>query len=159
YIRQTIAELVAAGAGVVAVPCNTAHLLYAHWAEGAAVPVPHIMVVSAQRVADRGGSKVAVLESASLRKSGADPAAVREQGLEAVPLSEEEAQLVAALIAAIKLRGKPNQSERETFRQLARTLVERGADALLLGCTELGVFGGAAPSGCLVVDSNQELAR
>lgn len=159
YIRQTIAELVQAGAGVVVVPCNTAHLLYPRWAQGAAVPVPHIMDVSVARAASLGASTVAVLESGALRRSGAYVASVVERGLTNVTLTDSEARQVADLIAAIKLRGQPEREELDSFRSLARALVKRGVDCLLLGCTELGVFAPMVPAECVIVDSNVELAR
>ena len=160
FIRQTIIELTDSGAGVVVVPCNTAHLLHARWARGVTVPLPHIMEVSVDRVVSLGGTSVAVLESSSLQKSGAYVSTVRARGLQTVVLTDEEVQQVAGLIAGIKLHGQPTDAEQGVFRGLARCLVGRGADALLLGCTELGVFAPMVPSGtCQVVDSNVELAR
>lgn len=159
HIRATIEELVGSGAGVVVVPCNTAHLLYERWASGAAVPVPHIMNVSVERAVELGANSVAVLESGTLRASGAYVAAVHERGLRTIPLSDLDATIVATLIAGVKLCGKPLAEDVIKFSELARALVQRGADALLLGCTELGVFAGAVPSGCHVIDSNVELAR
>jgi aspartate racemase len=158
-IRETIDELVAAGAGVVVVPCNTAHLLYDRWAGHVAVPVPNILRVSVERVAALGGTCVAVLESTSLRARDAYGAAAREAGLRTVALTDSEAAGVAGWIASVKQRGRPTDSEKGAFGDLAGRLVARGADALLLGCTELGAFVDAAPADCRVVDSNVELAR
>ena len=54
-IRETIDELAEQGATVVAVPCNTAHLLYDRWASGARVAVPNLIEVTADRVAGVSG--------------------------------------------------------------------------------------------------------
>lgn len=159
FIRQTIAELAQSGAGVVVVPCNTAHILYARWSEAAPVAVPNILEVSIDRVAALGARSVAVLESGTLRTSRAYPDLARARGLRTVALTDAEAEVVRDLITAIKLRGQPSDDENRAFRALGEALIERGAEALLLGCTELRAFMPVAPRDCPLVDSNEELAR
>lgn len=158
-IRETIVELAATGAGVVVVPCNTAHLLYPRWAKDVPIPVPHIMRASVERVVATGGTAVAVLQSVSLRASGAYARTLKEYGLRIIGLTDDECLLVAELIASVKLRGEADPDERAAFARLVEALASRGADTLIFGCTELSGLVPGASSAIRCVDSNVELAR
>lgn len=159
-IRETIEELARAGAGVVVVPCNTAHLLYDRWARDVSVAVPHIVRATAARARAVGAKVVAGLQSANLRAHGAYRIEVETAGLGWIECDDVTASTVAGLIERIKVRGEPGPEERSEFSTLSAELAARGADTILLGCTELSAFApDARARGLGVIDSNVELAR
>lgn len=160
FIRDTILELVKHGAGVVVVPCNTAHILYNEWAIDLPIDVPHIMEVTVAKAVELGGKGVSVFESLSLRKSGSYKTIIENSGMQHFALSENQASLVSALISEIKLEGQPNKDHLNQTKNLIQELKSIGVDTIILGCTELSVFLDLIEqSEVIAVDSNMELAR
>lgn len=159
-IRETIEELARAGAGVVVVPCNTAHLLYDRWAASAPVPIPHIVRTTVARACRIGARAVAVLESKALRAHGAYRKEVDAAGLRWIELDDADASMITRLIQQIKVCGAPSFENMSEFLTLSGRLAAKGADTVILGCTELSAFHtDAGAHGICVVDSNLELAR
>jgi len=155
--------LAAAGCGAVAIPCNTAH----GWIEGmrAASPLPILHIIDAA--------------AADLRRQGVGPGRVGVMGTKATlamrlyqdrlgalgwptiePDADQMDRLVSPAIAAVKANRVA-----EAYAPLAEvvaSLRERGAQAVVLGCTEipLGIQAGPWETlGLPLVDTIDALAR
>ena len=135
-------RLVAAGAEALAMPCNTAH----HYADKIrdAVRVPFLDMVEiaadhAARLAGRGG-RVGILASPAVRRVGLFDRALAARGLTALHATDEAMMLAA--IRGIKAGG-PTESSRKTLRHAASDLGARGADLLMIACTEFSLIADA----------------
>lgn len=160
FIRETILELRDAGAGVVVVPCNTAHVLYERWVVEDGVVVPSIVELTAEAALRLGGRSAAVLGSLAVTSRGLYDEPLARRGLGTVPLHETERQLVGELIAEVKRSGGLRSEAVERARGLLRDVEARGADVVMLACTELGSLAElAAEVGLGTVDSNVALAE
>lgn len=159
FIAATIAELAAQGATAVVVPCNTAHILYQRWAESAPVAVPSIVVATVSALGARGARRAAVLASVSLYRHGLYQDALAAADIEPLPLLDDEVDLVAAAIESVKVRGRIDALLLDRVERLFSRLAARGADGVILGCTELATLETPAlhhlPA---VADSNTSLA-
>ncbi len=147
------------GAAVIAIACNAAHAWHAPLAAALAVRLLHI--------ADEAGAALAALSPpprcvALLSVRGTLHARVYQDRLAAwagrllLP-GEDEQQRADAAIAAVKA-GRP-EAARGHALALARSLRRRGADALLLACTELPIAFAGVAAGLRLVDPTQALAR
>jgi aspartate racemase len=160
YIKKTILELQNAGAGVIVVPCNTAHIFYHSWAEGISTPVPHIIDSTVLRATKIGSGTVSVLESLSMRRFGLYKQSIEDAGNTYISLTDKQAKLVSGLISTVKVEGEPSKQDGEKFETLLLALKRQGTDTLILGCTELSIFTSYINRHSLqVIDSNIELAR
>lgn len=160
YIHETIRELAEQGATAVAVPCNTAHLLYDSWAADAPIPVVDIVASVVDCFADlEPGSQVTVLASDSIRRHGLYSRALCRQGLEEMPMSDAEQQVVATAISEVKQSGEISVTTLEKIHAALHEQQIRGTEGIIIGCTELAALQAAglqyAP---LVVESNRALA-
>lgn len=166
WLRRGIADLAAAGADVVAVPCNTAHILHDRYAADAPVPVPSIIVVTAARAAglSRSGAAVILASRQVIARKLYDAALaehVRSGGAEAevVPFPDQDA--VSAAIEAVK-QGDAAEADRLAAHLLRR--LEASApqgSSVVFGCTELSALfreEDFVERGLVPVDSNQALA-
>jgi aspartate racemase len=150
-----------AGATLIAIPCNTAHLWYEQMAARTRVPLLHIVEAVCDDLEALGArGPVGLMGTPATLKLGLYQAPLRDRGHEVlVPDEAGLAQCVAAIAAV-----KANRPQ-EAFAPAAaciRGLLARGARAVVLGCTELPL---AVPHdrrdafGCVLTDSIDALAR
>ena len=133
-----IDTLIAAGADCIATPCNTAHLWFDDMQAASSKPMLHIVDAVIEDLQRRGvrGGPIGILGTPATIALGLYQKGLRKAGFEVVEPSEEEvAQFCVPAIAAVKA----NRPE-DGFAPCAdgiRRLAARGAQAVVLGCTEL----------------------
>lgn len=148
--------LEAAGAEFIAIPCNTAHVWFSEIAAALNVPVFHIADTSVDSVKAHGLKRPGLLATKGTLASGIYNK--RHQGLAWVlPEPCELEDWVMPAIRAIKA----NRLEvaRELLLQAGRRLIKRGADGLVLGCTEIPVVIKKRDFDVPVIDSTYALAK
>lgn len=145
-----IEYLCAAGVAAIAVPCNSAHHWYQQMAEAASVPVLHIVdSVAAQVQAERPDIEVLGLMSTDgTAKSGVYDR-LAEHGHQIIDLTDlGESSPVMAGIRAVKAGDL--DGARELLVDAAGLLVDRGAQGVVYGCTDISAVLGPAPQGVTV---------
>lgn len=150
-----------AGVKAICIPCNSAHCWYDEMAIASKVPVLHIVRASAAQVKKKNpqAKVVGVLSTFGTHQMGIYRKTLVEIGYEVVtPTEEEFEKFVSPGIAMIKA----NQLDAaESLFQLAtERLVTRGAEVVVLGCTEIpiGMRKQYHLNPALFVDSNDALA-
>ncbi|MER8694402.1 amino acid racemase [Mesorhizobium opportunistum] len=156
-----VSTLNALGVSCIAVPCNTAHHWYDQLAANSQARILHIgdaVVAETRRSLDRG--RVAILATRGTLVSGfyQDRMSAAGFGL-CLPANAEFQQCVDSAISLVKA-GSIADAAIETERALDIAQAA-GADAALLGCTELSVVAASLNDvgGLAVIDSNAALAR
>ena len=98
-------------------------------------------VETARLLKDRDVTTAAVLATDGTVQSGLYEEALRAEGIQAIYPDEEQQKTVMALIYDCIKRGitDPARLPREEIRAIGDDLRKRGAQALLLACTELPV--------------------
>ena len=154
----------AAGCGAIAIPCNTAH----GWAEALAaeggLPVLHIVDATAAelRQALRPGAAIGLMGTTATLRLRLFQDRLQPQGWRClVPDDDELTRLVMPAIDAVKA-GHVARSFAPVMRAV-RSLQARGAEAVVLGCTELPISlaAGADEAAALpvIIDTIDALAR
>jgi aspartate racemase len=154
-ILLNLAALEQAGCAAVAIPCNTAHHWRAHFAAHLSVPFIDIVEATVARLVALRCARAVVLGTRATieRRLYAEPLANRDIKVPDVP-----APLVARvehIIALVKSgeRGTAAHALVDVLQQIH----ELGADAIVLGCTELSMI--APPAASLpLVDPDSCLA-
>jgi len=154
-------RLESAGADFIVMPCNAAHAFQA--CIEAAVGIPFVSIVDVTVEAVRGrGSMVGLMATPAGIAAGTYQAALGSgtgDSADALILFDEaECEHFMTLVYAIKA-GDRGPGVAAAMRQLADTLVERGADVLIAGCTEIPLVLGPGDIGVPLVVSTDELAR
>lgn len=128
-------RLTAAGADVVAIPCNTSHRFYEEIVRESGAYVIHMPNETADFCRHLGLKKVGVLATEGTVYSGIYKAALESCGVEYMTCSEDEQQFITDTIyKCIKQGREPNYKR---FLEIARGLIDAGCEAVILGCTEL----------------------
>lgn len=140
-LRQLLAGisfLNAQGAGAICIPCNSAHCWYDDMQRASAVPVIHIVEASARQVRRKNpnAKKVGVLSTLGTHRMGIYRDTLTRMGYEVVSPSDHEFETLIS--PAIAMNKANNWSEAEPlYDTAAQHLWDRGADIIVLGCTEI----------------------
>ena len=136
-LAQMARDLQSAGAQALAMPCNTAHHYAPTVTNATDLPFLHMIELTAAHLATKGALKVGMLASPATRRVGVFDAAFGARGLTPVWTSDEDGML--SLIRAVKAGQGADQTGPLLAAQ-ARDLVKKGADHLLIACTELSLL-------------------
>jgi aspartate racemase len=156
-----ISTLNALGVACIAMPCNTAHHWYEKLVANSQAEIIHIgdaVAAEIRRGLDRG--RVANLATRGTLASGFYQERISAAGFDlCLPQDTEFQERVDNAIAHVKA-GSIGEAATETERALHLAQLA-GADAALLGCTELSVVAASLgdTNGLIVIDSNAALAR
>lgn len=150
-------RLVAAGAELLAIPCNTAHCFYDSICRAVPVPVVNIIEETVRFCSFLGIKRVGVLATEGTARSGAYEAVCEKLGITCIPCAEKEQEVISAIIYQQIKQGK--EPDLEAFLAVADAMTARGAEALILGCTELSLLKKHHLRDARLIDSMEVLAR
>ncbi|MFP4201033.1 MAG: aspartate/glutamate racemase family protein [Clostridia bacterium] len=154
---------VTAGADFLVMPCNTAHCFYLGLAESVDVPVLHMMEEVARFFETRHPEirRVGLLATTGTVKIGLYQEALSENGIEVlVPNERDQESVMEGIYGEKGVKCGYYDEPRNLFVSVARRLVDRGADAIISGCTEIPLaLSQDDLEDTVVVDPTEVLAR
>ena len=155
-VRGALRRLEGAGVDFIAMPCNTAHILYDELA--AAVGVPLLNMIDEAVAAIPPESRcVALFATRMTAEAGLYERPVAAAGRRLLA-REEWQERVDDLIVAIK--SSPDRAAPQAmWDALAADAARAGADTVLLGCTDLNAVEPRLPGGVRLLDATACLAR
>lgn len=137
-LQKSARLLEAAGAELLIMPCNTAHYYYASVAAAVHIPVLHIARETAAVLRDAGVRAAGVLATDGTVQSGVYGDALAQAGVEALyPSAPMQEQVMRLIYQGVKARAIPLASV--PVEDIIRDLRDRGAEKLVLACTELPI--------------------
>lgn len=148
-------RLKAAGAEVLAMPCNTAHAQAAGIRE-AGLPFIDMVEATAEAAVRGGARRIGVLATPGGERLYA--AALAARGAEAVLLEGQDREAFMVLVYGVK-RGEVGAGARAGMARLAEALSRAGAEALIAGCTEVPLLLEAGDAPLPLTDSAEVLAQ
>ena len=126
------------GADFVVLCTNTMHRMAGAIAEAVSIPLLHIADATAEEVKARGVKRVGLLATRfTMEQDFYKGRLAREHGIEVVVPDEEERRTVHGVIYDELCLGEVKESSRQAYRRIMSRLVERGAEAVILRCTEI----------------------
>lgn len=130
--------LVRGGAEFLIICCNTMHVMAAEVKKGAGVPLLHIATPLGAAIAAKDITRVGVLGTTYTMKADflRVPLA-RDHDISIIAPEEDDARETHRIIYEELARGRFLQSSRDWFRGAIARLKDRGAEGVILGCTEL----------------------
>jgi amino-acid racemase len=148
--------LVAAGAELLALCTNTMHKVAGAVTAAVDVPFVHIADATAEAVRAGGHTSVGLLATAYTMEQDFYAGRLRERhGLEVLVPDAADRALVHRVIYDELCLGVTREESREHYRRVMRALADRGAQAILLGCTEIGLLVGPADAPVPVFDTTR----
>jgi aspartate racemase len=126
-----------AGAEGLLLATNTMHKVADEIEDAAGIPLLHIADATAARLVAEGRRKVGLLATAFTMEQDFYTDRLREHGLEVLVPNEAERGEVHRIIYDELCLGVVRDESRVRYRQVMGRLAERGAEAIILGCTEI----------------------
>jgi aspartate racemase len=137
-LLQGIKRLEDAGAGAIAIPCNTAHFWYDEMAKAATVPVLHIVEAVIASLRERGILKgpIGLMGTKATLKLCLYQDILEASGYKCIVPSDDEIDLYCTR-SIQSVKANYPQEGYHLAAECVKLLEARGAVAVVLGCTEL----------------------
>lgn len=149
-----------AGADFIVLCTNTMHKVAPAIEAATGIPLFHIADPTAEAIRAAGLRKVGLLGTRFTMEQDFYRARLETlHALEVVVPEESGRALVHRVIYEELCQGKVLDASREAYRAVIRELVERGAEAVILGCTEIALLVGPEDSPVPVFDTTALHAR
>ena len=155
---KSAVRLQSMGADFLIMPCNTAHYFAERIQAFIDIPLLHMPRETAKYLKGQGVTKAAILATDGTIQSGIYDFALREEGIEAIRPDEQEQKMVMSLIYDCVKASRPCDFSEEVVA-LAQRLQSRGAQVLILGCTELPIAFAQLNIAAPLADPTEILAR
>ena len=150
------AALVAAGAELIVLCTNTMHKVADAITAAVGVPFVHIADATAEAVTDAGLHRVGLLATAYTMEQDFYVGRLRDRhGLTVIVPDEADRRIVHSVIYDELCRGVVDARSRAQYRRIIAGLADRGAQGVLLGCTEIDLLVGPSDSPVPVFDTTR----
>lgn len=131
-------DLKSIGADYIAIPCVTAHYFHDKLCQEIGLPIIYLPGELAAFLKKNDIATVGLMATTGTVKSGFVQSELQKNGIDTVLPSEADQEIVMRVIyEQIKAGKTPNVTE---FTAVGDRLMEEGAQALILGCTELSLI-------------------
>lgn len=126
------------GADFIVLCTNTMHRLADAISSAVTIPLLHIADPTAERVKAAGLHRIGLLGTAFTMEQDFYKGRLQQRhGLEVMVPGAEDRKTVHEIIYKELVLGKINPESRQAYREIIARLIERGAQAVILGCTEI----------------------
>lgn len=139
HMREAGTRLARAGADFLVICCNTIHIAAQDVETAAAIPLLHIADPLGAKLKADGISRAGLLGSCFTVE---DDRIVKGRlatcyGIDTIVPEKRDAAEVDRVIMEELVRGRFLESSRARYREIMARLVAQGAEAIILGCTEI----------------------
>jgi aspartate racemase len=134
---EGIKSLERAGADFAVIAANTPHIFYEKIVEKSVIPVISIIDAIEGELKGKGVSRTGLLGTKTLLKSGLYQRELGKRGYVVLVPDEKEMDEVNHIIFSELTQGLTLSSSREKVLKIIDKMVEKGAESVILGCTEL----------------------
>ncbi len=127
-----------AGADFVIICTNTMHKMADDVQKTVSVPLLHIVDVTADAIKASGQTRVGLLGTRFTMEQDFYKGRLKDKhGLEVLIPEAEERRLVHEILYSELCMGEIKERSKEKFKDVIHNLVDRGAQGVILGCTEI----------------------
>jgi len=139
-LGEAAAGRAAAGAEALILATNTMHRVAGALEESAGIPLLHIADPTATALLAAGHRRVGLLATRFTMEEGFYIDRLRDRGLDVVVPEAEDRTLVHRIIYDELVVDVVRAQSRAAYREVVARLAAAGAEAVVLGCTEIGLL-------------------
>ncbi|MEA5040509.1 MAG: aspartate/glutamate racemase family protein [Clostridiaceae bacterium] len=158
-LAETAKNLEGAGADFIVICTNTMHKVAPQMAEHIHIPILHIAEATAEELNNRNIRRVALLGTKYTMTQDFYKNKILEKGIEVLVPDADDVEAVNHIIYDELCLGKILPNSKRNCLEIMGKLAARGAQGVILGCTEIGLLIQQADTPMPVFDTTQIHAR
>lgn len=140
-LSEAARRIQAAGADFLLICTNTMHKVAPEIEAAIQIPLLHIADATAEVLVDMGINSAGLLGTAfTMEQEFYKGRLTDKYGLDVLVPDEEDRQIVHKVIYEELCMGKIRNDSKAEFLRIMDALAEKGAEAVILGCTEIGML-------------------
>ncbi len=149
-------RLEAGGADFLVICTNTMHRMADAVSAAVSIPLLHIADPTAEKIKALGLNRVGLLGTAfTMEQDFYKGRLIERHGLDVLVPGDEDRKTVHDIIYKELVVGRVEDASRDAYRQVIQRMVERGAQAIIMGCTEIMLLISQADSPVPVFDTTE----
>ncbi len=135
-MRESMQRLTDAGAEVIIMGCNTAHYFFDALGDGCTAERLNMLYETMAYLKSQGIKKAGLLASSGTVQSGIYAKAAEKYGIELLcPVAEAQEAVMGVIYSGVK--AGVADYDTSAFKAVVADLTAKGAETMILGCTEL----------------------
>ncbi|MGE4318487.1 MAG: aspartate/glutamate racemase family protein [Deferribacterales bacterium] len=128
------------GADFMILCTNTMHKLKDDMERAVSMPMLHIADAASAKILSLGIKRVGLLGTRFTMEQDFYKDRLTEGGLSVIILEKEDRDTVHNVIYDELVKGEIKPESREKYKQIIARMAEKGAEGIILGCTEIGLL-------------------
>lgn len=148
-----------AGAEALVICANTMHKVAPAIEAAVRMPVLHVVDAVAEDIRAAGFSKVGLLGTRFTMEHPFYAERLAQHGLQALIPEKDDRDIVHRVVYEELCLGKIIDASRDAYRRIMAKLVAQGAEAIILGCTEISMLVGMQDASVPLFDTTAIHAR
>jgi aspartate racemase len=155
-LAQQALSLQSAGADAIVLCTNTMHKVVPAIEAAIDIPLLHIADATAEQIQAHGMQRVALLGTRFTMEQDFYKQRLQDRyQLQVLTPDEDDRQLVHDIIYQQLCHGIIRDDSRQAYQRIMQQLVVRGAQAIILGCTEISLLVSATDAQVMLFDTTQ----
>lgn len=139
-LAEAARELERAGADIIVMASNTVHKVYDEVAASVSVPILHIAEPTVEAVQRAGVRTVGLLGTRYTMEGDFLKEKLEAAGIDVIVPAVDKIDLIHQAIFSEAVVGEVSAETKKMFIEVIDELADRGAQGVILGCTELGLM-------------------
>ena len=129
-----------AGADFIVICTNTMHKVVNQIKEKISVPILHIAEMTAEKILEKGLKNIALLGTKYTMEQDFYKSKLIEKGINVIIPDKNDIETINEVIYDELCLGTINSDSKKKFLEIVDKLRNKGAEGIILGCTEIGLL-------------------
>ena len=129
-----------AGADFIVICTNTMHKVINQIKEKISIPILHIAEMTAEKILEKGLKNIALLGTKYTMEQDFYKSKLIEKGINVIIPDKNDVEIINKVIYDELCLGTINSNSKKKFLEIVDKLRSKGAEGIILGCTEIGLL-------------------
>ena len=129
-----------AGADFIVICTNTMHKVVNQIKEKISIPILHIAEMTAEKILEKGLKNIALLGTKYTMEQDFYKSKLIEKGINVIIPDKNDIEIINKVIYDELCLGIINSNSKKKFLEIVDKLRNKGAEGIILGCTEIGLL-------------------
>ena len=129
-----------AGADFIVICTNTMHKVVNQIKEKISIPILHIAEMTAEKILEKGLKNIALLGTKYTMEQDFYKSKLIEKGINVIIPDKNDIEIINKVIYDELCLGIINSNSKKKFLEIVDKLRSKGAEGIILGCTEIGLL-------------------